>query len=845
MSRRGKRTGEPATKSAAAAERAANVESEGQRSRWKLWCLRFLAMIGVPVLLLAVIETSLRVFGYGYPTAFLLTAFHNGEPTLVQNNQFGWRFFGQRMSRLPHPISISPKKPLNTVRIFVFGESAAYGDPQPRFGLPRMMEALLSLRHPDVRFEVVNAAMTGINSHVIVQIAHDCAQADGDIWVIYMGNNEVVGPFGAGTIFGRQVPPLQVVHANVALKQLRIGQLLDSARQWAQKAPPEKSEWGGMMMFLQQQVRADDPRMSRVYEHFERNLAEILRAGKECGVGVVVSTVAVNLKACAPFASAHRVDLTDRQKREWEERFNRGVDAQAKGQAEEAAAQFRETARLDDRFAALRFRQGECALALGEIPGAQRQFIAARDLDTLRFRCDSRLNESIRRVASRRGPERILLADANQAFAEPSPNGLPGEDLFYEHVHLTFEGNYLLARTIAAQVEKLLPERVARTTTMSKSWPSSTDCARRLGWNRIKLRLALNEELARQADPPFTGQLNHAGQVQHLMGLLQKLSSANSTQERAEALQTCEQAAALTPDDPFLQQELASLKQSAGDLNGAAAAIRRSVDLLPTSTESWALYGLILAQEQKFEEAAAAFKREFELDGQDVGALQDLAMCLVKENRRDEAVQEYRRALNIKPRYGPAWLGLGQTLEALGRKEEAMDCFAKALTNRIHRAEDLTTLARFCGSRGWHEAAVTNYIDALKLSPWDAALNYETGENLAALGRHGEAAQQFARAAELSPGWGQAQYQCGVELGQAGQPAEASTRFKDAVRLMPELLEARLNLGIALSKANRNGEALEEFEQVLQRNPANALALEYIQTLRHKVSGQTNSLKAK
>jgi hypothetical protein len=62
---------------------------------------------------------------------------------------------------------------------------------------------------------------------------------------------------------------------------------------------------------------------------------------------------------------------------------------------------------------------------------------------------------------------------------------------------------------------------------------------------------------------------------------------------------------------------------------------------------------------------------------------------------------------------------------------------------------------------------------------------------------------------------------------------------------MPELLEARLNLGIALSKANRNGEALEEFEQVLQRNPANALALEYIQTLRHKVSGQTNSLKAK
>ncbi len=46
-----------------------------------------------------------------------------------------------------------------------------------------------------------------------------------DIWVIYMGNNEVVGPFGAGTVFGRQVPPLPLIRASLALKTTRIGQL--------------------------------------------------------------------------------------------------------------------------------------------------------------------------------------------------------------------------------------------------------------------------------------------------------------------------------------------------------------------------------------------------------------------------------------------------------------------------------------------------------------------------------------------------------------------------------------------------------------------------------------------
>ena len=110
------------------------------------------------------VELGLRLAGFGHPTAFLLPLRHEGQKTFVQNNQFGWRFFGAQMARLPYPVSIPQTKAPGTVRIFVFGESAAFGDPQPRFGLPRMLEAILSLRHPGVRFEVVNAAMTGINS---------------------------------------------------------------------------------------------------------------------------------------------------------------------------------------------------------------------------------------------------------------------------------------------------------------------------------------------------------------------------------------------------------------------------------------------------------------------------------------------------------------------------------------------------------------------------------------------------------------------------------------------------------------------------------------------------------
>jgi tetratricopeptide (TPR) repeat protein len=831
MSRRGKNRAHPAASLKPRRLPGASRETALKRTGLELWGLRLSVLTGVPIVAFILLELILRLGGFGYPTAFLLPGSQDGKQTLVQNNQFGWRFFGPHMSRLPRPISISRNKTAGVIRIFVFGESAAYGDPQPAFGLPRMLEAQLSLRHPGVQFEVVNAAMTGINSHTILPIARDCSRAEGDIWVIYMGNNEVVGPFGAGTVFGSQVPPLPIIRANLALKTWRTGQLLDWSRQLIQKPPPEKSEWGGMLMFLNQQVRADDSRMTTVYRHFQRNLEDILRAGENRGCGIVLSTVAVNLKDCAPFASAHRPGLSEDEMRRWNQFYQAGVAAQRANQIHTAVEQFQEAASVDKDFAALAFRQGQCASALGHDSEAQAHFIAARDLDTLRFRCDRPLNEAIRDTAARHQQARVLLADAERAFASQSEAGLPGQEFFYEHVHLTFAGNYLLARTIAAQLEKLLPAPAAGAS-LQAPWPSLEDCARRLGWNPIESRAAFNEMAERLTDPPFTDQLNHNAQIARLAALANERSGANPAAESAEAMKKCDEASKASPDDPVLLEELATLKQSAGDLSGATAALRHSLELLPSNSEAWGKLGLLLVQQQSFLAAEAAFRREFDLDSQDVSALQNLAMCRVKQNQLDGAVREYRRALKIKPRFGPAWLGLGQALESIGRKDEALTCFQKALANRVHRASDLSTLARFCLTRGWYEAAATNYSDAIKLAPFDATLNYEAGQSYGMLGRHSEAAQCYAKAAALAPGWAQAQFQCGVQLGQSGRPEEASQRFKAAIELMPELLEARLNLGIALTNQKKYREALDEFQEVLRRSPTNAVAAKYVKSLR-------------
>ena len=81
------------------------------------------------------------------------------------------------------------------------------GDPSQSFAPYRYLETLLREKYPDKKFEVINVAFTAINSHVILPIARECAAHEGDLWIIYMGNNEMVGPVGAATVFGSQARP--------------------------------------------------------------------------------------------------------------------------------------------------------------------------------------------------------------------------------------------------------------------------------------------------------------------------------------------------------------------------------------------------------------------------------------------------------------------------------------------------------------------------------------------------------------------------------------------------------------------------------------------------------------
>ena len=252
--------------------------------RLRKWAARLLALILAPVLFLLLLELGLRLFGYGHPTGYFIKA-EEGEAYL-SNPRFAWRFVGPELNQPPIPTVISARKPAGTYRIFVFGGSAAEGTPNWCFSFARILQAMLNERYAPARFEVINTGMTAINSHVVLPIARDCAEFDGDLYVVYMGNNEVVGPYGAGTVIKGFNPSLGAIRASIRLRSTRVGQLLgNTVKAFGLAGAGQKKTWGGMGMFLENRVAADDPRLASVYDNFRANLSDICRAARAAGAG--------------------------------------------------------------------------------------------------------------------------------------------------------------------------------------------------------------------------------------------------------------------------------------------------------------------------------------------------------------------------------------------------------------------------------------------------------------------------------------------------------------------------------------------------------------------------------
>jgi len=575
--------------------------------------MRIALVVAAPTILLVVVEGSLRVAGYGFPTSLLLRS--AGESEYTSNELFLRRFYPRNTPGKIHPFAVPAGKEDETIRIFILGESAAMGTPNPSFGFGRILEVMLRRQYPEKRFEVINTAMAGINSHIILPIARECARHRPDRVIIYMGNNEVAGLNAPGPESTWMNRNLTAIRTFQRIRATRLGQLLAGLTAAAQ---PEEQD---MEFFRRHRVSKDDFRREAVYQNFRANLEEILDVLRRSGARVVVSTVAVNLKDFPPLGSMHRADLSQAGKSEWESLYNRGVAAEAQGRHEEAVQYYRSALRVDDHFAELHFRLARCSYALSRFAEARKHYGLARDWDALQFRADSRLNDILREVATEKPQSGVTLIDAEKIFSESalSENGIAGDKLFSEHVHLKFEGDYLLACALYPAVVQDLDKGKA-----IRPVPSRAECARELAytpWDALQIRLAMIQV---QSQPPFLDQLDHTVRQLQAEQEVKRLQGTFTRQDFAQSIQTYQEAIARNPDDWQLHHNFAMLNYGVGDFETAAIHFGAEVKKFPRHLTGRMALGGALARAGKTEDAVAQFREALRIDPQFVPARQSL-----------------------------------------------------------------------------------------------------------------------------------------------------------------------------------------------------------------------------
>ncbi len=561
-----------------------------------------ITVVVVPALFFVLIEMSLIVFGVGTTFDYFDEIDIDGKPHYQENPDFADQFYPPSLNIGPLENTFARERNPESIRVYILGGSAAQGFPHKNHGFDRLLAAQLRAALPSREIEVINTAMTSVNSHVVYEVARSIPKSSAEFAVVLMGNNEVVGPYGPGTFNQNFLANLTLIRTVQAIKRTRIWQGLSNILLRSSSTDAmQELEWEGMQMFTNHGISHDDPRMDGVYDHYEKNLIDIIDALQDKKIHVLLSTVPVNLRHSAPFLSIHDPSLTDEQLNKWGEHIRQGSQSAREEHWNDAVQQFQFAIEIDPGYADTHFRLATAFENLENPQQAETHFRHALELDGLRFRADTKINRIIERVASSFGGDALSFVDSASVFEQASAPYQPGWNLFLEHVHYDFTGNQLLSSEISRSiVNKLSDDSSYRPL-------SGAEIAARTGFPNYDTIEEIKNLQGMVEHPPFPGQINYSELREFLSGKLEYVSSAVGSQR--EVVRKRQKVVESGIADWKVHFELAVINQRLGNRSDMYSHLNRILELYPHNRETYMKLADALSREGRWGEVIPHLKR--------------------------------------------------------------------------------------------------------------------------------------------------------------------------------------------------------------------------------------------
>jgi len=264
---------------------------------------------------------------------------------------------------------------------------------------------------------------------------------------------------------------------------------------------------------------------------------------------------------------------------------------------------------------------------------------------------DTQINRIIRETASRGENDGVYLVDAERYFEEDKRtlSKIPGEELFYEHVHMNFFGNYLLAKTVFSRVSSILPEDIRTGASGETTLLPQERCAALIAFTKWDLYKILGRILERVTRSPFTNQIDHEQHQKKIVERIQILKRFLTPLVLELVQQVYRRALENDPDDWILHNNFAEFNKERGDHGEAIAHWRSVLEYVPNFADVNNNLGALLAYKGKFDEAINYFSKALRIDPYLVEAHINLGVVLKKTGKKDEAIKHFSEARRLRP----------------------------------------------------------------------------------------------------------------------------------------------------------------------------------------------------
>lgn len=625
------------------------------------------------------------------------------------------------------------KKGSKTRRIFCMGGSTTYG--RPFFddtSFCGWLREYLPAADPSQSWEVINAGGISYASYRIAALMEELDEYDPDLFIIYCGQNEFLEDRTYGELMEM---PAAVRGLQANLSKSRTYSLLSrvvKGRPTPKKSTKLGAEVSTMLDTVGTEAYTRDPDwQEKVMAHYRFNLARMVDIARAAGAEVVFVMPASNLRNSSPFKSEQRAGLSEEDRASWEKLYQDARTKYENGEYAQASADAARALEIDDQHAHLHYLHGRILDALKDPAEAKAAYDLAVENDICPLRMPAKMRPILQEVADERG---VLVVDFHALAEARSKDGIPGEDLFLDHVHPTIESHRLLALALIEDFEK------QGTLTRSDSWNDEVV-------ERIKAKVM-------------------AGVDDHRRGIaMRNLANVLKWARKYEdAYAAAKKSLELSPGDAYANFVMAELAEKLGKKDEAMKHYKFMADFKLDYKEAPYLmevpynYAILLAERAEYAECVRMLRKTLQLKPDHKGArdalplaLQNLGAQYTHSGKGELAIAPLEELIMMKPGDPSAHNLLGIALVQAGRPKDAIPQFLTVLKKYTEDPGTHNNLATAYAQIGEKEKAVTHFRETVRINPAHVGALGNLGELYFSAGQSEEAAKYFNRVLELQP----------------------------------------------------------------------------------------------